>query len=94
MLGIPLNLSPDVGYKNNRFSEALLKKSLEFVSNKRDNTVIFILRFVLFPVEVDLIPVEKSCKRYVLRACSSGYVIMVLALPTKVVVLYMRVILI
>lgn len=58
VLRIPLDLSPDAGHKDSRFSETLPEKSLGFVPSRKASIVIFNLGFVLLPAEVDLISEE------------------------------------
>lgn len=53
VLRISLDFSLDTGYKGSRFSKTLLKKNLEFVSNKKNGTIAFNLSFVLLQIEVD-----------------------------------------
>lgn len=55
MLRILLDFSPDAGYKGGGFSETLLKKSLKFVLNKKNNTVPFNLGLILWLVKIDFI---------------------------------------
>lgn len=88
MLGISLDFSPDISYKQCKFSKTLLKKILKFVSNSRNGIVVFYLSFVLLLVEVDLILEKQSCKVDVLMACDTNGIKMVFVLLTKVVALY------
>ena len=53
MLEIPLDLGPNVSYKQGRFSKILLKEGLEFVLNKKNGIVTFNLRFILLPAEIN-----------------------------------------
>lgn len=55
MFGIPLNPSPDVGFKQSQFSKTLLKEGFKFVSNKGDGIITFNLSLVLLLLEVNLI---------------------------------------
>lgn len=56
MLKILLDFCLDASYKGGRFSKALPKKSLEFILNRRDGTIVFNLCLVLLQAEVDSIP--------------------------------------
>lgn len=94
MLRIPLNLNLDASHKSSNFTKALLEKSLEFVLNKRNNTVIFNFGLVLLPAGVNLIQKKQGHKKEVLRACSIGCVKIVFALLTKIVTLYMKTIIV
>lgn len=64
------------------------KKGFEFISSRKDGTVRFNFGLMLLPVEVHFILKEQDCKKYVLGARGTGHVEMVLALLTKVVILY------
>lgn len=87
---ILLNFSPNVGHKGGRFSKILLKKGLEFVLSKKDNTIAFNLGLVLLLIEVNLILEEQSHKKNTLGACSTDCVEIVLTLWKKVIILPMR----
>ena len=58
VLGIPLDLGPDVGYERGGFSETLPEEGLELVPSRRDGIVAFNLRFVLLPAEINPISEE------------------------------------
>lgn len=64
------------------------KKGLEFVSNMRSTTIIFVFNLLLLSIEIDFIAEKKSYKRYILKACDTGLVKIIITLPSKVVVLY------
>lgn len=88
ILKIPLNLSLDADYKRNRFFKILTKKSFEFVSSRRDKTVVLNLSFMLLPAEIDLILKKQGCERVSLLARGTGCIEIVLVLLTKVVTVY------
>lgn len=89
MLKIPLNHAPDAGYKQSRFFKILSKKSLEFIFSRRGSTVLFNLGLMLLLAEIDLVAKKRSCKGHVLRDRGIGYVKIILALPTEIIVLHM-----
>ena len=91
MLGIPLNLSLDVGHKRGRFSETLSEKGLEFILSKESSSVAINLGLVLLPAKVDPILEERGRKRNTLGPRSTGHVKMVLALLTEIIALYIQV---
>lgn len=62
VLKISLDLSLNAGYKNDGFSEILLKKRLEFVLNKEDGIVTFNLGLILLLAKVDPISKEQIMK--------------------------------
>lgn len=80
MLGIPLDVSLNIGYENSEFLEILLKKNLEFVLTTRSGTIAFNLNLVLLPAEIDFISEKQGCKGDILRVCGTGYVKIVFAL--------------
>ena len=90
VLGIPLNLCLNIGYKQGGFSKTLPKRGLKFVSNRGDGTIVFNLSLVLFPADVDSIMEKQRRKRDKLVACDIGRVKIILVLLTKVVALYMQ----
>ena len=90
ILGISLNLGPDIGYKQGGFCKTLLEKSLEFVLNKSGCFVALNLGLVLLPAEVDLIPEKRGYEGNKLGAHGTSTVKKILALLTKVVILYIR----
>lgn len=90
ILRIPLYLSPDAGYKYNRFLKTLLKKGLEFVLSKRDGTVAFNLSFVLLLVEVTLILEKQVYKKDALKTCDIGRVKIIFLISTKIVAFHIR----
>lgn len=63
MLRISLDLDPDASYKQDRFFENLLQKTLKFVLSRRDNIITFNFNFILLPAEVNLILEKQGCKR-------------------------------
>lgn len=90
ILEIPLNFSPDIGYKQDRFSKALLKKSYEFVLNKKDGFIAFNLGFVLLLAKINSILEKQSYKKNLLMACDTSCVKMILTLLKKIITLYMQ----
>lgn len=88
VLGISLNFGSNACYKQDKFSETLPKKGLELVPSKK-STIAFDLGFVLLQVKIDPIAKKQSCKRNVFRAYGTGRIKIILALPTKVIALYM-----
>lgn len=52
---ILLDLSLDIGHKQDKLLEILVKKSLEFNENNKNNTIAFNLSFVLLLTKIDLI---------------------------------------
>lgn len=90
MFRIPLYFSPDAGYKSNRFSKTLSEKSLEFVLNKRNNTIIFNLSLILLSEKVDFISEEQNRKKNMLGVCGIDHIKMTLVLMTKIIALYIK----
>ena len=90
VLGIPLDLGPDVSHERGGFSETLPEKGLEFVPSRGDGIVAFHLSFVLLPAEVNPISEERGRKRDAFVARGSGRVKMILTLLTKIIALHMR----
>lgn len=88
LLWIPLNLGPNAGYRKSEFSEILLEKSLEFILSNEGGIVALNLGFILLLAEVDFISKKQSRKRDKLVIHGPGRVKMILALSTKIVVLY------
>ena len=91
MLGISLNLGPDVGHERGGFPETLSEKSFEFIPSKESNLVALNLGLVLLPAEVDPIPKKRGRKENTLGPRGTGRVEMVFALLTEIVALYMQV---
>lgn len=85
VLRILLDFSPDASHKDNRFSDALLKKGLKFVSSRSDGTIAFNFGLVPWPAEVDSIPEKRGHKGYMLAACGTGHVEIIFAVTTKVI---------
>ena len=83
-----LNLNLNTSYKQDRFFKTLPKKSLEFALNKKDDTIIFNLNFVLLLVKVNPVLKKQNCKKDVLIACNSSYIQIVFILLIKVVAFY------
>lgn len=88
ILRILFNLGLDISYKQSRFFEVLLKKSLKFVLNKKSGLVTLNFDLILLLVKVDPILEKQSYKRDALLACSISYIKMILVLSKKVVSLY------
>lgn len=85
-----LDFCSNANHKGSRLSKVLLEKSLKFVLSKKDGIVIFNLGLILLLVKVDSILEKQGCKKNALRAHVIGYVKIVLALLTKVVVLNIK----
>ena len=85
VLGVSLNLSPDVSYKRDGFSKTLLEKCLEFISGEGGRLVALNLGLVLLPVEVYFIPEEQGRKGNTLEPRGTGHIKIILTLSTKVV---------
>lgn len=66
----------------------MLKKGLEFKSNKKNNIDVFNLRLMVLLIEVNLMPEKQSYKKNVLGVRGTGHVKIVFALLTKVVVFH------
>lgn len=90
VLRIPLNLSPNAGYKGVGFSKALPEKDFEIVPSKGDGIVTFNLSLLLLLVEVDSISEKQGRKRDALETRGIAHIEMVLALSIEVVPLYIR----
>lgn len=90
VLGILFILSLDIGYKYNRFFKTLSEKSFEFIWSKGDNTIVFNLSLVLLLIKVDHVPEKQSYKQDALIFFTISYTIMVFAVLTKIVVLYLQ----
>lgn len=88
VLGIPLNLNLNAGYKQGGFFKTLLEKSFKFILNRRSNAITFNLSFLLLLAKIDLIAKKYNCKKNTFRACDTSRVEIILALLTKVVALY------
>lgn len=73
ILRISLNLSPNTGYKQRRFSKTLLEKGLKFFSSNKNNIVIFHLSFMLLLIEIDPIPEKQGHKRDIFGARDTDY---------------------
>ena len=90
VLGIPLDLGPDISHKQGGFSETLLKEGLQFVPSREDGIVAFNLCFVLLPAEINPILEEWGREGDAFVARGSGRVKMVLTLSTEVIALHMQ----
>lgn len=88
VLGIPLDLSSDLGHKQRGFFKTLPKKSFVFVPSKKGSIVVFNLGFLFLLAEVDLILEKQGCKRDTLEAHITGRIKMVFTLPAKIVAFY------
>lgn len=89
-----LDFSLDIGYKNGGSFEILLEKSLEFVLNRRNGTIIFNFSLVLLLIKVDPISEKQSCKKNTLGACSIGCIKIIFAQSKKVIALHIRAIIV
>lgn len=87
----PFDLTPDVVHKCNRFSETFLEKSLEIVSCRGSDLIIFGPGLMLLPPEVDPILEKQGCKRDVFMTLGSSGFKIVLALLTELVVFHVEV---
>lgn len=90
VLGIPLYLGLDSGYKQGKFSKTLLEKDLKFISSREDSTVAFDLGLMLLPAEINLVAEEHSCKEYMLSTSGISRVKVIFVLLIKVIALYMN----
>lgn len=88
VLGILFKLNLDAGYIYSRFSKTLLEKSLIFVTNKKNNIIVFNLSLMLLLAKIDLIPEKQSYKKDVFMICGTGYNKIVFALLKKKSTLY------
>ena len=88
VLGVPLNLGPDVGHERGGFSKTLLEKDLEFIPSEGGGLIALNLGLVLLPAEVDSVPEERGCEGNTLGPRGTGRVEMILTLSTEVVALY------
>lgn len=88
VLRIPLNLSSNIDHKQNKFLKILLKKNLEFVVSRGNDTIVFNLSFVLLLAKVNLIPKEQDYKKDALVAYSTICIKIIFTVLTKVVALY------
>lgn len=91
ILRIALNLCSNVGHKQSRFFKVLLKKSFEFIPNKRSNAITFYIDLILLPAEIDLLSKKQSHKKDTLVAHSTSHIKIILVMLTKVIVFYMQV---
>lgn len=66
MLEISLNFSLNISYKQDRFSEILLKKGFEFILSHKNNTVVFNLSLIFLLAKVDLIFYKKKLQKTLL----------------------------
>ena len=82
VLGISLNLGPDVSHKCGGFSKTLLEKDLKFDPSKRGGPFVLNLGFVLLPAEDDPVPKEQGRKGDTLGSHGTGRVEMVFTLST------------
>ena len=90
VLGIPLDLGPDVSHERGGFSETLPEKGLEFVPSRGDGIVAFHLSFVLLPAEVNPISEERGREGDAFMARGSGRVEMILTLSIEIIALHVR----
>lgn len=58
VLGVFFNFTLDAIHEGGRLAETLMKKSFEFVPNRKNSIVAFHLSFVLLPVIIDPFPEE------------------------------------
>lgn len=58
VLGIPLDISLNTGYKQRGFFETLPEKGFEFVPSRGSSTVAFNLSLVLLSAEIDSVTKE------------------------------------
>lgn len=88
MLQVSFDFISNVVNKCNRFFKILLKEGLEFVSNKKSNSVPLNLSFILLPTEVDPILEKQGHKGDALVACDISHVKMIFTLLSEVIILY------
>lgn len=86
VLGVPLNLTPNVIYKRGRFSKAFLKKILKLVLNRESDPVMFDPGFILLGIKVNPIPKEQGCEKDTFVTLGLNGFKIVLALSTEVVI--------
>lgn len=53
VLGVLLNLTPDIIHKYSKFFKAFFEKGLKFVSDRRSGLITIDLSLMLLPAEVD-----------------------------------------
>lgn len=85
---IMLNLDLNINYKYNRFLKILLEKSLKFVLNKKNNIIVFNLRFVLLLVEMNLILKKQSHQKDAFIICDISRIKIIFVLLSNMVVFY------
>lgn len=83
------NLGLNTSLKQSRFFQTLLKKNLEFVSNRKNSTITLNLDHILLSIEVDLIIEKQNYKKDALVTYNIACIKMIFILLTKVVTLYM-----
>lgn len=88
MLGIPFNFGPDTSHKQGRFFNTLWKEDFEFIPSREDGIIVFELGLMLLLVEIDFVVEKQSRKMNKFKACSTGRIKMIFALPTEVVALH------
>lgn len=82
------NLSPDASYEQNRLFKTLLKKRLEFDSNRKNDTIAFNLSFILLPIKINFIRKNQGYKKNEWIICSTDYIKITLKLLTKIIASY------
>lgn len=65
----------------------MLKKSFEFDSSRRDNTVALNLSFILLSAKVDFIIEKEKCKKDAFKIGGIGHIKIIFALPVEVIIL-------
>lgn len=91
---IPLDFCSNASHKSGRFSNALPKKGLKFVLCRRNCIIAFNLGLMLFLAEVDFMAKKRGPKKYALKPYGTSRIEMIFTLLVKVVILYVRVIII
>lgn len=88
ILEILFNLIPDIIYKHSRFFKTLLKKSFEFILNKKIGFVLFFLHFMLLLSRIDSILEEQGYKKYLFEVYTSSHFKIIFTLLTKILIFY------
>lgn len=65
-----------------------MEKNFKFIPNSRITAFAFNLSFALLPAKIDFVIEKQRCKKNAIKAYDTGCIEMILALPTKVIILY------
>lgn len=90
ILRVPFNLALDIIYKHNIFSKTLLKKGLEFDSNRKNGLIIFLLYFILLLSKINPISKEQNCKKNAFRVYDLNNFEIVFRLLAEIIIFYMQ----